>query len=210
MWRWIIRTYVSLVVFVVLMFVEVVGINEVSHLLAITGFSWPLELIRTHLLLTALLAGVLAGQVPVDSRLTGKNWFRSKDGKSFEGFKLEELRPWTWLFISAIFLLVVVLVILEEAQGGEFSIRTFIIFCQEAFTRNCSEVIAHKNYFDESCNTQMVLIAPWVASIGYSLGPMIRGHGARLAANLGFTDREGTGSSIDGRSNRLMRKTDSQ
>ena len=110
-------------------------------------------------------------------RLTGEGWFRSKDGKSFEGFKLEELRRWTWLLLSPLFLIGVVVWWILQSQGA-FSISALFAIYRDLLVRNCSNVWAQKYWFDDSCNIQMVFIAPWIASIGYSAAPILRKHGS--------------------------------
>ena len=177
MWRWIIRAYVSLMVFLVLLFVSVVVFKEVAHLFTKAGSPWLSEWFAEHTLLTAFLAGLVAGQVPVGSRLTGEGWFQSKDGKSFEGFKLEELRRWTWLLLSPLFLIGVVVWWILQSQGA-FSISALFAIYRDLLVRNCSNVWAQKYWFDDSCNIQMVFIAPWIASIGYSAAPILRKHGS--------------------------------
>jgi hypothetical protein len=190
MWRWVIRAYVSLMIFLVLLFNSAVVFKEVAHVLTRVGSPLLSKWFSEHTLLTALFAGVMAGQVPVDSRLTGEGWFRSKDGKSFEGFKLEELRRWTWLLLSPLFLIGFVAWWFEQSQSV-FSSPALSGVYHELLVRNCSNVWASKYWFDNSCNIQIVLIAPWVASIGYSLAPALRKraslilHGLRNATEAG-------------------------
>jgi hypothetical protein len=201
MWRWIIRAYVSLMVFLVLLFVSVVVFKEVAHLLTWAGYSRLPDWFGEHTLLTALLAGVMAGQVPVDSRLTGEGWFRSKDGKSFEGFKLEVLRRWTWLLLSPLFLIGITVWWFQQDQSA-FSSSAVSGIYHELLARNCSNVWARKYWFDNSCNIQMVLIAPWMASIGYSLAPTLRRcgslilHGSRNSGEAGASPEEGQGNLV--------------
>ena len=183
MWRWVIRAYVILMIFLVLLFASVVVFKEVAHVFTMAGSPWLSEWFRGHALLTAFLAGVMAGQVPVDSRLTGEGWFRSKDGKSFEGFKLEALRRWTWLLLSPLLLIAVMAWWFEQDQSV-FSGPTLTGIYRELLIRNCSDVWAHKYWFDNSCNIQMVLLAPWIASIGYSLAPALRKRGSLILHGL--------------------------
>jgi hypothetical protein len=183
MWHWIIRAYVSLMIFLVLLFVCVVVVKEVAHLLTRAGSPWLSEWFGEHTLLTALIAGVVAGQVPVDSRLTGEGWFRSKDGKSFEGFKLEVLRRWTWLLLSPLFLIGVIVWWFRQSQSV-FSSSALSGIYHELLMRNCSNLWARKYWFDNACNIQMVLIAPWMASIGYSLSPALRKRGSLILQGL--------------------------
>lgn len=184
MWHWIIRIYVSLMVFLVLLFVSIVLLKEAAHLFLWVGSPWLSDWFRSHVLWASLLAGAMAGQVPVGSSLTGEGWFRSNDGKTFEGFKLEKLRRWTWLLISPLFLLGVVLWCTEQSESGVLSGLTLENFYHDFLGPNCSEVWARKYWFNTSCNMQFLFVASWMASIGYSLGPMVRKRGFALFRNM--------------------------
>jgi len=184
MWRWIVRIYVSLMVFLVLLFCAVVSMREVSRLLLHFGSPWFLEWLRADVLWAALLAGVMAGQVPVGSSLTGEGWFRSKDGKTFEGFKLEELRPWTWLLISPLFLLGVVAWCFGQSQPGVTSGLTLSSFYHDFLMPSCPDVYARGYLLNTSCNMQLLFVASWMASIGYSLGPVVKMQGTKMLMSL--------------------------
>lgn len=179
MWRWTSRVYVSFMLFWVLVFGTVVSLRVLAHLLTQASFPGASVWFASHVFLTALLAGWLAGQVPVDSRLTGEGWFRSKDGKTFEGLKLVQLRPWTWLMVTPIVILGITALFLKESRSV-FSSTTLSSFLGDLISKNCSSVWAQKNWFDTSCNVQLVLLAPWVASIGYSIAPWVQKHGPQV------------------------------
>jgi hypothetical protein len=173
MWRWILRAYVSFMLFWVLLFCAMLVLKELCRLLAYTFLPGILEWVGTHVFPAALLVGIVAGQAPVNSRFTGEKWFRSKDGNGFEDLKLETLRPWTWLMLTPIAVLGLTLMFLEQRQSV-FSDLTFGHFLSELFLRSCADIWARKYWFDESCNVQSVLIVPWIASIGYSIAPAVQ------------------------------------
>ena len=206
MLRWAIRVYVSFVLFVVFVFGAVVGLKELVRLLAYASFPWVGEWFSTHTLLTASIAGLLAGQVPVDSRLTGEGWFRTKEGNNFEGLKLDALRPWTWLIVTPISVLAVAALYFEESQSV-YSSLTLSGLYSELVARNCSYVQANKYWFDNFCNVQLVILAPWVASIGYSIAPAIRKRGFKALA-LFRNSNERIGSQQEHREN--FKKADSE
>jgi len=158
--------------------------REVSRLLLHFGSPWFLEWLRADVLWAALLAGVMAGQVPVGSSLTGEGWFRSKDGKTFEGFKLEELRPWTWLLISPLFLLGVVAWCFGQSQLGVTSGLTLSSFYHDFLMPSCPDVYARGYLLNTSCNMQLLFVASWMASIGYSLGPVVKMQGTKMLMSL--------------------------
>jgi hypothetical protein len=183
MWRWIIRVYVSLMVFWILLFLSVATLKEVSHLFLRVDSPWLSVWMRSHLLWTAFLAGAIAGQVPVGTDFTGEGWFRSKDGKTFEGFRLEELRQWTWLILCPLFLLGVVVWWFENGQGI-LSSPTLVGFYRNVVMADCSSTWGQSNWFNSSCNTQLLFVASWLASIGYSLAPSIRALGSQALKAL--------------------------
>ena len=170
-------------IFLVLLFASAIVLKEVAHVFSMAGFPWLSGWFRVHTLVTAFFAGVVAGQVPVDSRLTGEGWFRSKDGKSFESFKLEEFRLLTWLLLSPLFLIGLVAWWFEQSPSV-LSTPTLTGFYHDLLMRNCSDVWARRYWFDNSCNLQMVLVAPWMASIGYSLAPTLRRRGSLVLHRL--------------------------
>jgi hypothetical protein len=179
MLRWIVRLYVSFVLFVVFVFCDVAALKEMAHLLAKAGLPAVSGWFSAHDFLAALFAGLFAGLVPVDSRLTGEGWFRSKHGRGFEGFRLDQLRPWTWLMVTPLVIFGVTALFLEETQSA-LSITTLSSFIGNLIARNCSDVWTQKNWFDTSCNVQLVLVAPWIASVGYSIAPIIRKRGSQV------------------------------
>lgn len=116
MWRWIVRVYASIVLFWFFMFCSGLALVRVAHALVKIGWPYLSQEIHTHLLLTMFLLGMITGCVTLGSNFTGTGWFRSKDGQSFEGFKFEEIKPWTWLFGVFIFGLGVVMWRLEQIE----------------------------------------------------------------------------------------------
>jgi hypothetical protein len=169
--------------FVVLSFVSLVALKEVVRVLKWAGLSQVSLWFGAHVLSAAFLIGIVAGQFPVDSRLTGEKWFRSKDGTTYEGFKLDQLRRWTWMLILPLFVLGAVLWCLGQDPSG-FS---FSAFYHGFLMPNCSEVWARKEWFNDSCNIHLIFVVPWIASIGYSLGPAIGTYTCKLAGSLHST-----------------------
>jgi hypothetical protein len=171
-------------IFLILLFCSVALLKEVSHLLLKVGLPWLSEWLHAHVLWTAFLLGVMAGQVAVGSNLTGEGWFRSKDGKTFEGFKLEELRRWTWLLVSPLFMLGVVLWCFEQRQSSLGSSFTLANFYHDFLMPNCSDVWGRGYWLNTSCNSQFLFVASWLASIGYSIGPLVRKKGATFLRSV--------------------------
>jgi hypothetical protein len=183
MWRWIVRAYISFMLFWVLLFGAFVSLKELSRLLAYTHFPGIFEWAAAHVLIAAFLAGLIAGQVPVDSRFTGERWFRSKDGSGFENLKLEKLRPWTWLAVTPIAVLGIGALFLE-LHRSVLSGLTLSSFLSDLVSKNCANVWTRRNWFDTFCNVQSVLLAPWVASIGYSISPFVQRRTLQFSAVL--------------------------
>jgi len=184
MWRWIVRVYVSLVVFWFLMFMSSLALIEVTRLMSRMGLPFLTQLVHSHVLFTMFLLGVLAGQVVLGSNLTGRGWFRSKSGQTYEGFKLEKLKPWTWLLVSPIFLLGVVSWCLEQSESEVLSSLSFAGFYQGFLMPNCSNIPLRAYQFNIACTMQLLFVGFLMASIGYSLAPWVRRRGSRWVRSM--------------------------
>jgi hypothetical protein len=185
MWRWIIRIYVSFMVYVIMLFASGVLLIRVAHLLMKIGSPLLVQWIHNHVLLTMFLLGVVAGQVVLGSNFTGRGWFRSKSGLTYEGFKLEKLKPWTWLFVSPLFLLGTGFWYLEQRELGVLSGHTLSSFYHDFLIPDCSNVAWATAYRDAvPCSMQLFFVGFWMASIGYSLAPIVRKRGADLLRSI--------------------------
>ena len=185
MWRWVIRLYVSLIVFVLLLFGAGVLVIRVAHLLMKVGSPLLSQVIHAHILFTMFLLGMVAGQVHLGSNFTGRGWFRSKSGLTYEGFRLEKLKPWTWLFVSPLILLGTGFWYLERRDLGVLSGATLSGFYQGFLMPDCSNVVWATAYRDAiPCSMQLSFVGVWVAAAGYSFAPFIWRHGASLLRSL--------------------------
>jgi hypothetical protein len=184
MWRWIIRVYVSFLVFVIFMFGTSAFFINVTRLLVRAGLPQLSQLVHAHVLITMFLLGVLAGQVVLGSNFTGRGWFRSKSGRTYEGFKLEMIKPFTWLMISPIFLMGVASWVLTQSESRVVTRLSFANFYRDVLMPNCS-ISYWKNYqLYPYCGVQLICVGIWMASIGYSLAPLVRRHGTRYFRSL--------------------------
>jgi hypothetical protein len=186
MWRWVIRVYVSILLFLVLLFFCSAFLIRLAHLLSKAGSPVVAHWIHAHNLLTMFLLGVVAGQAFLGSNFTGRGWFRKKGGQTFEGFKLERIKPWTWVFGSLIFLLGTVLWCLEQGKAGVFSKLSLRTFYHDLFIQDCSNafVTGYRSEIAATCAMQFLLAGVWLASIGYSLAPKVRKRGATFWRSL--------------------------
>lgn len=157
MWRWIIRIYVSFVLFFLLLGCSGVLLIRMVHLLAKAGSSVLMQWVHSHFLFTMSLLGVLAGQVVLGSNFTGRGWFRSKSGQSYEGFKLEKIKPWTWLLVSPVFLFGVIAWFLEQSGSGVFSRFSFVNFYIDVLKPNCSATSWRYYALYPFCGVQLYL-----------------------------------------------------
>ncbi len=180
MWRWIIRVWVFIVVFWILMFSNGAILITVARLMARIGLPFLTQLIHSHVQFSMFLLGVLAGQVVLGSNFTGHGWFRSKSGLTYEGFKLEKIKPWTWLLISPVFMLGVVSWILERSKSGVWSNISLVNFYHDVLMPNCSLSWWKNSRLYPFCGVQLIFVGIWMASIGYSIAPLVRRHGSRL------------------------------
>ena len=167
MWRWIIRLWVSVVLFVFLSYLSGALLLTGIRLLAWGGFPMFLQWVHAHYLFTMFLLGVLAGQVVVGSNFTGSGWFRSKSGQTYEGFKLEKIKPWTWLLFSPIFLLGVVSWVLERNDSVIVSNITLMNFYSDVLMPNCSLSWWRNQLLNPYCGEQLLCVGIWMAAIGY-------------------------------------------
>ena len=181
MWRWIIRIWISIVMFWFLMFMNGLILNSLVHLFLRVGVVAVRQGIRDHPLLTMFLLGLTAGLPELGSNFTGEGWFRSKSGPTYEGFKLETIKRWMWLLISPVLMLAVVVWSDNQRGMGMLSGRaTLSSFFHEAVLPNCSSGGLLRYRGDTTCSTSLLTVGVWLAAIGYSLAPAIRMHGAKL------------------------------
>jgi hypothetical protein len=99
----------------------------------------------------------------------------------YEGFMLEKIKPWTWLMVLPISLCILVLLALDESHTGELSHLSFLGFVSEVTVPNCSAIPLKESYRYTDCSTPMLLSGSWLASVGYSLGPVTRKMVASIA-----------------------------
>ncbi len=175
MWRWIIRVYVAFVVFVLLLFGISAGLLQINHLLIRTGFYGLSRSTHEHILPTMLLLGLAAGQVYLGSNFTGRGWFRSKSGLTYEGFKLEKLKPWSWLIVSPVLLAGIVFWFAIQREDGAQSVISWQSFYQGFLMPECS----NRRIFgvggnDLQCGIHLMFLGTWIAAVGYSLAPALR------------------------------------
>jgi hypothetical protein len=88
MWRWIIRVYVAFIVFVILLFVCGAGLLEINRFLIRTGFGGLNRLMHEYTLIMTFLLGLVAGMAYLGSNFTGRGWFRSKSGLTYEALDM--------------------------------------------------------------------------------------------------------------------------
>ena len=206
-WRWIIRVWVSIVLFFFLMFCFSVLLIRLTHLLAKISFPLLLQWSHAHVLLTLFLLGVSAGQVVLGSNFTGRGWFRSRSGQSYEGFKLEKIKPWSWLLFSPVFMLGVISWCMEQSKSRIFSSSFFINFYRDVLEPNCS-LSWWRNYrLYPYCGVQLICIGIWTASIGYSLALWVRSRRSKLWHRVHYANELAT-PKVESQKSLMKEKTD--
>src|SRR5579863_2124240 len=136
--RWILRIWVSIVMFWFLTFMSGLTLTWLVHLSLRLEFFALRQWIRDHDLATMFLLGVSAGLPILDSRFTGRGWFRSKTGLTCEGFKLEKIKRWMWLLASPALIFGVVIWLVGEREMGVLHDATLSSFYHELLAPNCS------------------------------------------------------------------------
>ncbi len=174
MWRWIIRVYVAFVVFVFLLFLCGVGLIQFDHFLIRSGFSGLNRLMHEHTLITTFLLGLVAGVTYLGSNFTGRGWFRSKSGLTYEGFKLEELKRWTWLITSPILLAGILFWVAIQKENGVLAKIGWRSFYEGFLMPECSNRRLFAIGSDYQCGLRLMFLGTWVAAVGYSLAPILR------------------------------------
>jgi len=173
MWRWIIRVYVAFIVFFVMMFISGVVLINANHLLVWANVANLSNFIHAHILLTMFLLGLVAGQVYLGSNFTGRGWFRSKSGMTYEGFKLETLKPWSWLIISPVLFAGLIFWFEIQKENGVFAQINWLNF-YHGFLLPESPCYLHELGKNRSCGLNFMFLGTWIAAIGYSLAPYLR------------------------------------
>ena len=181
MGRWVIRIWVSIVVFWFLMLTSGLTLASLVHLSLRLGFFPLRQWIRDHDLLTMFLLGVCTGLPVMDSRFTGRGWFKSKSGLTYEGFKLEKVKRWMWLLISPVLILGVWAWVETQGEMGTLSGATLSSFYHEFLMPNCSSGGLLRYRGDTTCSMNFLTVGTWLASVGYSLAPAIRSRGAKAS-----------------------------
>lgn len=160
MWRWIIRIDVSFVVFGLLLFLSGALLIRTAHFLARVGFPVFSHWIHSHVLLIMFLLGVTVGQVVLGSNFTGRGWFRSKSGLTYEGFKLEELKSWSWVIVSPVLLMGIVFWFVMQKEGGaSFAQMGWQSFYRGFLMPECSNRKILGIGGDSACSIQLMFSA---------------------------------------------------
>jgi hypothetical protein len=186
MWRWVIRIYVAFTVFGVLMFLSTLMLVQVDRSLVRSGYLGLSHAVHQHPLLALLLMGFAAGQLYLGSNFTGHGWFRSKTGLTYEGFKLEELKPWSWAIVSPVLLAGIFLWFGMQEEAGTFADISWASFNRSFLMPDCS----NRRFFgvggDMACSLNLMFLGTWVASIGYSLAPVCRKRAWKLLPKISY------------------------
>ena len=189
MGRWIIRIWVSIVVFWFMMFMSGMVLASAVHLSLRMDLPFLRENIRHHDLLTMFLLGVMTGLPVLGSGFTGRGWFRSKRGLTYEGFKLEAIKRWMWLLISPVLFVGVIAWIETQREGGVLFSVTWSSFYHGFLMPDCANRPLLRYTGDTTCIMNLLFVGTWLASVGYSLAPIVRRHGAKLWRNLTSFDK---------------------
>ena len=174
MWRWSIRAYVSFLFFVILQFICGVLLIRIDHALVRFGFQGLNRFVHGHLLITEFLLGLASGQIYLGSNITGRGWFRSKSGLTYEGFKLEALKPWSWLILSPVLLAGVVFWFAIRKEAGVVAEISWRSFYQGFLAPKCLNVKMLGIGSDFQCGIHLMFLGTWVAAVGYSFAPACR------------------------------------
>jgi hypothetical protein len=174
MWRWIIRIYVAFVIFVFLLFLFGAGLLQIDHVLVRFGFLLLHHLMREYMLVTMFLLGVCAGQVYLGTNVTGQGWFSARDGSGYEGFRVEELKPWTWAIGSPFLLAGIIFWFGIQMENSGFAQVGWQSFYRGFLAPECSSGKIFGIDGNLECSIHVMFLGTWMAAVGYSFAPAIR------------------------------------
>jgi hypothetical protein len=184
MWRWIVRAYVAFVVFVFLQFVCGVGLLELNHFLIRYGYFRLNSLMHEYTLTVMFLLGLVAGMAYLGSNFTGQGWFRSKSGLTYEGFRLEAFKRWTWLIASPILIVGIFFWVAIQKENGVLAQINWLGFYRGFLMPECSNRKSLGIGSDLQCELHLMFLGMWVAAVGYSFAPIVRKQVLRVLKQL--------------------------
>jgi hypothetical protein len=184
MWRWILRVYVAFVVFAVFLFLEGILLVRFDHLLMHFGWAGLNCQLHEHTLSTMFLLGLVAGQAYLGSNFTGRGWFRSKSGLTYEGFRLEWLKPWTWLIWSPVFLAGILFWLAIQSERGALNQISWTAFWHGYLAPDCSDGGVFVIGGDFQCGFHLMFLGTWIAAVGYSVAPLLRKQLGKIRRSL--------------------------
>lgn len=168
--------------------IEVVGrtANGFAYLLAKIGSPELWQALHLHLFVRALVVGLLAGLVPLQTWIATTGILNPRDVRVIRRLNPDRLKPWTCLFLSPVFLLAVgnwVLQWFDNSSGYASVFRTTSPYrLSELFkgflSTDCSSTGGSAMFWGDAyalrCQVHAQLIAIWLIAVGYSLAPAFR------------------------------------
>jgi hypothetical protein len=184
--RWIPRFLLCIFFYSISIYVIGRLADVLAFLFAKSGSPDLWQMLHEHIFVRALLVGLLAGLVPLQTWIAATGVFNPKHVIFLKRLNPDRLKPWVFVFLSP----VIVFALLRWAmQWYENSSRNssvlqatspyrFSEFFNGFFSTDCS-IVSESNMFWRdgygfSCLVHRQLIAIWLIAIGYSLAPAVR------------------------------------
>jgi hypothetical protein len=160
--------------------------NGLAYLLSKIGSPELWQALHTHLFARALAVGLLAGLVPLQTWIAATGVLNPKDVRVIRRLNPDRLKPWTFVFLSPVLLLVLgnwTLHWIENSGRYESVFRTSSPYhVSELFkgflSTDCSSTGGSAMFWGDTygfqCMIHAQLIAVWLIALGYSLAPYFR------------------------------------
>ena len=168
--------------------IEIVGrtANGLAHLLAKIGSPELWQALHLHLFARALVVGLLAGLVPLQTWIAATGILNPRLVRIIRRLKPDRLKPWKIVFLSPVVLLALATWTLqwfENSSKYSSVLRTTSPYrLSEIFngflSTDCSGAGGSGVFWGDSYGIQCMIhaqsIAIWLIAVGYSLSPVFR------------------------------------
>ena len=184
--RWIPRFLICIFFYSISIYVVGRLADVLAYLLAKSGSTDLWQMLHEHIFARALLVGLLAGLVPLQTWIAAVGVFNPKHKILLKRLNPDRLKPWVFVYLSP----VIVIALLRWAfqwyeNRSQYSsvLQTtspyrFSEFFNGFFSTDCSNAaesaVFWRDQYGLSCMVHRQLIAIWLIAIGYSLAPAVR------------------------------------
>jgi hypothetical protein len=184
--RWIPRFLLCIFFYSISIYVVGRLTDVLAYILTKSGSPYLWQMLHEHIFIRALLVGLLAGLIPLQTWMAATGVFNPKHIILLKRLNPDRLKPWVFVFLSPVIIIALsrwTIQWLENRRLSSSVLQTdsaypFSEFFNGFFSTDCS-IASESNIFwrDEygfSCMMHRQWIAIWLIAIGYSLAPAVR------------------------------------